>query len=226
MTKNSILAFTLAEVLITLSVIGVITAITIPTLMQNTQKQDTTTKVQKAYTTLAQAIKKSELDNGPIESWNYNIPNGQFMNTYVAPYLNIVKNCGPTAGCWAGDRVNYIKSSGFDNNTDTANIILSDGTFLSGYTNTDHTHFRIDIDGKKGPTRYGRDVFMFTLTPGPLFESGRHNIEKAGLYPYGAGLDRETILTSGQGCNKNATGGGCTALIMLDGWQIKDDYPW
>ena len=65
-------AFTLAEVLITLVVIGVIAAITISLMIVNYQKYVYYTKFMKAYTTLNSAVQKSIADNGPINTWNIN----------------------------------------------------------------------------------------------------------------------------------------------------------
>jgi len=226
MKKNSCTAFSLAEVLVTLAVIGVIATLTIPTLLQNKQKQDTVARLQKAYTTLAQAIKKSELDNGPLETWDYNDPT-YFMNTYIAPYLNVIKKCSINeSGCWASNnRLYHIKGS-YESLPSQTRILLNDGTFLAFNTGDGHAHFYVDIDGSKGPSRFGRDVFEFTLTPTPLYDG--HKIDKPGLYPYLSGADRSTITNPDfhNGCTKSGGGQACTSLIMLDGWQIKDDYPW
>ncbi len=48
--------FTLAEVLITLVIIGVIAAMTVPTLMNNTQGQENKTAFKKAISTMNQAL--------------------------------------------------------------------------------------------------------------------------------------------------------------------------
>ena len=69
LTKQK-LGFTLAEVLITLGIIGIVAAMTIPVLMTNYQKKTTATRAKKAYSELLQAIKLSENDNESMESWN------------------------------------------------------------------------------------------------------------------------------------------------------------
>ena len=46
--------------------------------------------------------------------------------------------------------------------------------------------------------------------------------------PYGGNWTRKNIINTAQnyGCRKDKTGELCAALIMVDGWQMKSDYPW
>ena len=60
------IAFTLAEVLITLGIIGVVAALTLPSVIQNYKKQVTVTQLKKAYSVLGQVVQKSIADNGPV----------------------------------------------------------------------------------------------------------------------------------------------------------------
>ncbi len=61
--------FTLAEVLITLGIIGVVAALTIPTLVQNYQEKVTVNKVKKMYSTLSNAYELIKIDNGDYSQW-------------------------------------------------------------------------------------------------------------------------------------------------------------
>lgn len=60
-------AFTLAEVLITLGIIGVVAAMTLPTLIQQHQKQVYVTQLQKAVNTWDNMIRKMQADEGVTE---------------------------------------------------------------------------------------------------------------------------------------------------------------
>src|SRR5574344_186397 len=62
-------AFTLAEVLITLGIIGVVAALTIPTLIQNYQEKAIVTKLKQSMSLFNQAFKMAELENGPVTDW-------------------------------------------------------------------------------------------------------------------------------------------------------------
>ena len=111
-------AFTLAEVLITLGIIGVVAALTIPTLIQNYQEKAIVTKLKQSMSLFNQAFKMAELENGPITDWGlggllYVIKeneDGESFTSYDTPentassklymdiftkYLKITKYCTP-----------------------------------------------------------------------------------------------------------------------------------
>ena len=70
-TSNNVrFGFTLAEVLITLGIIGVVAAMTIPTLMSNYRKHVIETRLTKFYSTMTQAIKLAENDYDDISGWD------------------------------------------------------------------------------------------------------------------------------------------------------------
>ena len=77
------IAFTLAEVLITLGIIGVVAALTIPTLMANHRRQVAETRLEKFYTTINQAVKMAEVDYGDMTQWEPR------ENKYEKDYQNI-----------------------------------------------------------------------------------------------------------------------------------------
>lgn len=62
-------AFTLAEVLITLGIIGVVAAITLPSVIANYQKEETVAKLKKTYSVVNQAILQSIVENDDYSNW-------------------------------------------------------------------------------------------------------------------------------------------------------------
>ena len=90
-------AFTLAEVLVTLGIIGVVAALTMPTLIANYRKQVTETRLEHFYSMINQGLKQSELDNGPAEDWDKvqeNVDGGNgpneaidWFNKYLSKYV-------------------------------------------------------------------------------------------------------------------------------------------
>ncbi len=88
-------AFTLAEVLITLGIIGVVAALTLPSLVGNYKRKVTANKVKKFYSVMSQATGRAIAENGSMEYWDgfSSHHNGkemqQWFNKYLKPYLNI-----------------------------------------------------------------------------------------------------------------------------------------
>ena len=83
-------AFTLAEVLITLGIIGVVAAMTIPNLIASYQKRQTVVRLKKAYSVMQQAIRLSQEDNGGVESWDATLSGSAFFNMYLANYVKVM----------------------------------------------------------------------------------------------------------------------------------------
>lgn len=230
-----IIAFTLAEVLITLAIIGVVAALTIPTVVQSYRKTQTVTQLKKVYSALANTANLAIADEGPINTWEIgeNLTRqaaADFVSKYLAPYLKVSKNCGldMTGDCEC--KYSYLNNEGglltLDSNW--TRFYLNDGTFLGvSVSNTETRKFasvRVDINGKKKPNVYGKDIFIFRYDT--YNTSNQKLVGKfvpADLYA----MTREQALGNESfGCNKNATGSYCSSVIMYDSWQMKDDYPW
>ena len=223
--KNIKKGFTLAEVLITLGIIGVVAAMTMPSLVANYEKKRTATAVKKAYSELSQALKLAEVDYGDMEYWDY--PDGfdieenkAFVNRYITPYYKGVTMLqdGSVPG-WT-----TISPTGI-------NFISSNGTIFSGKPNNSKAFFvLVDINGFKRPNKMGTDIFYFATSTGKLMPDGWED-----------GLTREMILNgyshngqtftckTARSENDDATmlaRHACTSLLMIDGWEFKKDYPW
>jgi prepilin-type N-terminal cleavage/methylation domain-containing protein len=206
--------FTLAEVLIVLGIIGIIAEITIPTLMKNTQKTETEVKLKETYSIISQAIRLSEIDNGEYSGWDYttngfiNAGTKAFLNTYIKPYLKNLTFCSDGI-------VNAV--CGFIVSGAGTNLMLNNGVGFSVVLSSDNRFYMIiDLNNAKKPNVMGKDVFYFTLD------------STNGFVPYGytKGMTRDQIIDNGSEKCTTANKYMCTALIMIDGWQIKDDYPW
>lgn len=150
--KLKIKAFTLAEVLITLAIIGVVAALTIPVLISNYQKAQYVSNFEKVYSTLNQAFAKYAADQGCdkdlqcTDLFSDTVENNVTKwDDFVENYLKVVKNCGTNAGqhCFP-DSINYLKYPSYvfyvDNQTDYYKVILADGMSL-GFTSGDAGNF-------------------------------------------------------------------------------------
>ena len=83
-------AFTLAEVLITLGIIGVVAALTLSMIIPNLEAKKTEAKLKKFYTVIAQATRQSEADNGDWSNWGNSSTAKDFYDLYYKNYLNVV----------------------------------------------------------------------------------------------------------------------------------------
>lgn len=174
-------AFTLAEVLITLGIIGVVAALTIPTLVNNYRKKQFETGLKKEYSVLLQALDMYKQDNEtPLKKEDTEQSHGEFKNK-IKPYLKILVDCGDEQagkyeakcvqnGYYTQDKkYTYKTYSGNIANEDLfddGQIILNDGSHLlfENVGNRGAVFVSIDVNGyNKLPNKWGEDVFTFQL---------------------------------------------------------------
>lgn len=222
-----IFAFTLAEVLITLGIIGVVAALTMPALIANHKKQTAITQLKKAYSEMSQAVKFSEIDNSETRSWNYKLTAKEFYDTYLKNYLKSTKEI--KYGDYKVTYKNYNNTTCSESWCRDANgyyIMLANGTIIGvcNYIHGSDPHYKsitIDINGKKGPNKTGIDYFIYTIQEKGFVPYGTGYYE-GGENAFGINPDRNKITaSSGRGCSSTATGVFCSALILHDNWQIK-----
>lgn len=180
-------AFTLAEVLITLGIIGVIAAITIPVLMKNAQDKELAVGLKKAYSQLSSATISTIHDNG--DSF---IGINDAISAY-SPYLKIIKTCNSDArgeGCWHPDNGTWKLMDGSSTSAYTIGpgFVLSDGelvNFANIWSDCDNSSYYnspsvcgwvvVDVNGFKPPNTTGRDIFYFFILQNKLEPWGSDN---------------------------------------------------
>jgi prepilin-type N-terminal cleavage/methylation domain-containing protein len=228
-------AFTLAEVLITLGIIGIVAAITMPNLIAQYEKKATVEKLKTAYSILAQAVQRSEMDNGSMGEWDFDLDRLTFFDTYIAPYLKGVKKIPFRADFWKGLNglaADYVLQPQYSlPNGMTMGILTMTGRYR-------YATFAVDLNGDKKPNKFGRDVFAFSILAVVPYEEANikmkfqpGSIEQCGSGAAHYRLTREQLLILGCATCRNdggtSRGYGCSALIIMqDGWEIKNDYPW
>lgn len=84
-------AFTLAEVLITLVVVGIISVLTVPVLLQSTENKQYIAAKEKALMTIGQAGRKMAMNGTLVQS---GIDTETFVKNYFSKYVKIAKMCG------------------------------------------------------------------------------------------------------------------------------------
>ena len=86
-------AFTLAEVLVTLGIIGVVSAMTVPTLMQNYQRQSYVTQLHKTYNEMSQALLRYQTDRNALNLREAGMSSQAEVNNFISSYFKVVNSC-------------------------------------------------------------------------------------------------------------------------------------
>ena len=166
LTFRKALAFTLAETLIVMGIIGVVAALTIPNLNKSTGDREKVAKLKKIYSNLEDAFGRATAVYGPIDEWFSNLPAGMDTTTRVGDrlteFMKVSKNCGreKNKGCLNTTQKNMFDGgvTNPDNNT-SYKFVLADGATVAI---TPLGIMYVDIDGaNKGATQLGKDVFIF-----------------------------------------------------------------
>lgn len=189
--------FTLAEVLITLGIIGVVAAMTLPTVMHKIEKTILKNQIKKSYSTLTQVQQKVMFDWGDTlsidEGWGYRDFHNAMLNS-----LKIIKKCEGNAlakHCvpeYVG--LNVSQCSGFSENS-VYNLktvyILNDGEIIIPYHEDWRALWLIDVNGLKGPNKVGYDLFevQFDSANKRLGFKGKGCLNQGNPPPVSGGLD-------------------------------------
>lgn len=213
-------AFTLSEVMLVLSVIGVIAALTIPGIMQNTQNKQTVSKLKKSYSNLSQAFGALVSDNEGEITGNIftDAHSSADVINIFATKMNMLKVCGSGQGCFP-DIMYKTLSGGSWTNVNTSGkgtAILADGTLLlftkfagdcsnnfgtGALENATCGYFGVDLNGATSPNTSGRDLFFFEVTKSGIFPGGSNN-DNIGMYNWD--------------CATTGNGYGCAAKVLQE----------
>ena len=187
---------------------------TIPTLMNNTNKQEYVSRLLKTYSTLGQGL-NSIWNNNDTAPGDY-----EFFSTHnfideFAKVASIEKKCNSILECTGSniyDNHRWLNGNSISSGVITSGktVIMTDGQMISyiavsgssnvflSAENTENTmgRFVVDVNGNKGPNKIGVDTYYFYLVRGN------------GIVP--AGMDGVTR------CAKNQQGQDCAAKVLKE----------
>lgn len=213
--------FTLAETLITLGIIGVVAALTIPTLMKKYYEKQTVSRLRETQSILSQAIKMAEDEYGDVEGWG--IVNSEASNNLVGErvtqFMKVAHICGT-----AVDRegkctpASYDEKNGRSHNsvanyryTSLYKFILNNGTSIYVQTPTERNNdiigFYVDTNGTAKPNKIGVDLFYFIYGLNALRPLGAEDSN----FPYSRDCK-----------SKDSIGWGCAYYVLQN---QRMDYP-
>lgn len=225
MGKRLSLGFTLAEVLITLGVIGIVAAMVLPSVLVQNRERENTAKLKKIYSTMTQAYTRAVAERGTPDFWDLigeNDPTGaDNIKQILSPYFTVKpggisgeiwlntntrklnNQAGPNIG--AGEGVEYATFAVVDGMSIAFTVedkdckgVFGDSKALQNVCAT----FIVDVNGSKQPNQFGFDIFQFYIT-------------KYGLQPYGNQAD--TTYPFETSCKLDSDGYGCAAWVVFRG---------
>lgn len=218
---NEKFAFTLSEVLITLVIIGVVAAITVPVLFANYQEKAIKSSLKKNYSALTQALTKYQADNSQRLMLS-DIKDEKQMKSILKEYMMVMydcdemtgeKACLPTSknGLFSDSYKNYSKKTNLPKEYyKDGQLVLQDGSLIMIDSNitqiVPRLYILVDVNGfGKKPNIVGRDVFAFQLS------------EDGHLLPMGS---KGTNFNPDSDCSKTSAspinGLGCTYKMLID----------
>lgn len=217
-------AFTLAEVLITLGIIGVVAALTIGSVVNNIQKKELQVGLKSAYSVISQAILNFKMEDGDgirIRYRAYNENDGYYMasefydkffqysqikNVGKCYYPNPIRNFTNTQN-------SYTSLMNFDDKPQT---LMANGMCVGIYINAWQINISVDVNGTKRPNRLGYDIFYFTindkdvLTPRKMEKLYTDEELENMQFSFNAGLPCSTKS------NQRGNGVGCAYYALND----------
>ena len=196
MNIKKIVAFTLAEVLLALAIVGTIATMTIPTLNYNKTKKERSVRLKRFYSKMTNAVEMMNL-NTPIRSMGN--PSGKTFEWYMQ-YLD------PYMGHKAVDKDNltvyYADGS-------SLYLIEMGGSCLP---------VRYDVNGDKAPNMEKKDRFRFVF----CFSGANTDLNNFFHAPR-FGSTRAKVLQKCKTYTQDSS--YCTQLLEMDNWEFKSDYP-
>lgn len=174
--------FTLAEVLVTLGIIGVVSAMTIPTLMQNHQKKVYVTELHKVYNEFQQAALAQITSRNAINLTEAGVRSDAAMGTFIRNQFKVVKDCtGDPTDCLADSYTNMDGGTAttYSDTSAPCFALASGAVFCAKYglgaktgglidSNLTYNiigNLIVDTNGKSGPNVIGRDLFIMGIYP-------------------------------------------------------------
>ena len=260
-TKKS--AFTLAEVLITLGVIGVVAALTLPTLITNYKNKVYVNQLKATLSILSTGINKLMIDSG-CEGSDL-MCTGLFPNEIDETYYDNLDKAVKKAFKGVKSCTNNSKECEYSVNglnykfyAGQANLGVTSGSYLSYGSRGMYTYIlpngvifyianrncvqtsyptistklqyrcadvAFDVNGKKSPNIWGRDLFSYTVAQdGTFYPYG--GVEFAKFFSGASWENSGSYYLKGGNTNncdteKSSVGYACSARIMNDGWVMK-----
>ena len=177
--RNDRYAFTLSEVLITLGIIGVVAALTLPNIIADHREKQTIVKLKKTYNILNDAVSMMISEHGNLNEWQDD--SIEFFRQELKKHLNIVKTCNPyrCSGLTDQGEVYVLNNGTAIQVTYRKTNVYNTGHHCASSLSIGETHYtncvdiKVDINGKARPNKAGEDLFQFSVYTDGVVPKGR-----------------------------------------------------
>jgi prepilin-type N-terminal cleavage/methylation domain-containing protein len=215
-------AFTLTELLIALTILGAISAMAIPNLIEGLQGRSLAAQLKSTYGDLQEVAREQMIANNTKNLLDTDFASAGKLLT--DKNFKIAKKCTSAAECW-NQTYRSISKASMDSRKIEGNpktVILKNGQILSyqpsilaykidGGKDRAIGLFYLDVNGTDKPNMMGRDVFWFYIS-----EKGKV------VDQYLATGTTYNKTTATNNCKTGATITGCFSVIMRNNWVF--DY--
>ncbi|CDE62391.1 unknown [Fusobacterium sp. CAG:439] len=216
-------AFTLAEVLVTLGIIGVVSAMTVPTLIQNHQRKTYVTQLHKVYNEISQVLLQYQTDKNALNLREAGLISQNAVDDMIRSYFKVVQECDSMSPCFAE---RYRKLDGSMEHEDmfsrdrNAYVLTSGASIRPSYYAEGPNkivNMAVDINGAKGPNVQGRDLFwLYIYNNGQVDDFGDDVNVNAPLTKD----EREAIYKKYCMTTEDSGSNGCFGRILNDNWEM------
>ena len=224
------LAFTLAEVLITLGIIGIVAAMVLPSLISSIKKHTVESRLKHSYALLNEVVRLAQADYGDPSAWDYN-DGLTFVQNYMLPYMRTSKLISNNKGGFVGDKSAITLSNGTVWTITKMAVPASQGQPAYNFIRVN-----VDVNGDSNPNRQGIDLFNFYILSAERksYNTGEgdcaKSVKSAGIYydGYGYKCPGESACSYRQCDGRDDTtsrNSFCIAKIIENNWKIPKDYP-
>ncbi len=230
MNKHLFLGFSLTEVLIAMSVVGVISAITVPVVIGHYQKQSLLSLVQKNYSDMEQNLTVLQTENyskGLYKSI-LNQKEGKTVaetaGQFLTEYYKVKKDCGTTAQpCFAASYSDISTGTATNFSCDGYTISATNGAaicVIPANITTDESNNKtknpakvyIDTNGTEAPNISGRDLFTFNIYEDFTIDEVDPKLSSSDK------TDKRTEIAAK--CTTSKIGEGCLSRLLDDNWKM------
>lgn len=221
--EEKMTGFTLAETLIVIAIIGVISVLTLPNVMGNYKKKTYVAQLQKVYNQISQAAQQFMVDEEADSLVDTSLTTDDGVKNFLKKYFKVVKTCDDNYSECMGATYKSLDLSASSSVDDLGMsgsycAVLNTGATICMYPmddwykknypkKHDRSWMLVDVNGKNGPNVNGRDLFQFEL-----YSDGKI----ANAYEKEKGDDCQLLKSSA------GYGGSCFSKVLEDSWKM--DY--